>query len=323
MITVKVVNSDGIIWNPEQVAIEIIKASAQGPVILDLMHEGPCCNTVGIDTMLDSIVATFNFDPALYTIKTSNQLPSSRYKEHRKSFVELSTVQEKARSLCNSNSTLEKRFGSFISRSNWLRLAISSYLYNHHADATIMTYHYSPDSDYHTDHFGLEKLLNKHWEEIDQITNFLKQLPIRAESYQYPILWSNRALDLDIYYQKIFCDVICESYFSGKSFLITEKTMRAIAHRRPFIVQGPQWYLHNLKLLGFKTFDQWWDEGYDEDPWDFKYQALKQNIDYIAKQNTTTIAQWNKEMLNVLDHNYNTLNELTAEKILSTKFFFQ
>ena len=99
--------------------------------------------------------------------------------------------------------------------------------------------------------------------------------------------------------------------------------MRAIAHRRPFIVQGPQWYLHNLKLLGFKTFDQWWDEGYDEDPWDFKYQALKQNIDYIAKQNTTTIAQWNKEMLNVLDHNYNTLNELTAEKILSTKFFFQ
>lgn len=321
MTTVKIVNSDGIIWNPEKVTAEIINASMHGPVILDLLSEGPCCNTVGIDAILDFIVSTFNFDPALYTIKTSNQLPSSRYKEIRRPFVELNTVQQKARSLPNSNSTLEKRFGSFVSRSNWLRLAISSYLYKYHSDVTIMTYHYNPKSDYHTDHFGLEQLLNKHWEDIDQVTNFLKQLPIKHESYQYPILWSDRALDLDAHYQKIFCDVICESYFSGKSFLITEKTMRAIAHRRPFIVQGPQWYLHNLKLLGFKTFDQWWDEGYDEDPWDFKYQALKHNIDYIAQQNSETILRWNKEMTGVLEHNYNTLLELTSQKILSTEFF--
>jgi hypothetical protein len=185
-----------------------------------------------------------------------------------------------------------------------------------------MTYHYDPESDYHTCHFGLETLFNRHRNDIDIFASFIKKLPIRSHEYKYPILWNEQALDLDEHYQHLFCDVICETHFSGRTFQITEKTLRAIMHRRPFIIQGPQWYLRNLKLLGFKTFDRWWDEGYDEDPWDFKYQALKQNIDYIAQQDSSTIARWYDEMSEVLEHNYNTFLELTSQKIKSTDFYY-
>ena len=89
------------------------------------------------------------------------------------------------------------------------------------------------------------------------------------------------------------------------------------------MVQGPKWFLKNLKKLGFKTFDQWWDEGYDEDPADGRYKTLCYNIDTIAQQNATTIAQYYQEMQPVLEHNVQVLKELTNEKILATEFFYE
>jgi hypothetical protein len=105
--------------------------------------------------------------------------------------------------------------------------------------------------------------------------------------------------------------------------MMTEKTMRAIMFKRPFLVQGPQWYLKNLQALGFQTFDRWWDEGYDEDAWDFKYQALKHNIDFISSQTQQTIERWYQEMQPVLEHNRNVLLNLSQESIVTREFFYE
>ena len=292
-----------------------------GPVTIDLLAEGPCCQTVGLDSLLDNLVNTYGFDRNVYTIKTSNQLSSSRYQETRTPFVELKFTQQKAETIINFESSLQKYFGLFIGRSNWLRLSLASYLAEQFPAQTMMTYHYDSKSDFHVANFGLEELLNRHWNDIDTVINFLKKLPMRPKKLTYPILWNEQGLDLDNFYKDIFCDVVCETYFSGKTFFMTEKTMRPIIHKRPFLVQGPQWYLKNLKKLGFKTFDQWWDEGYDEDPWDFKYQALVKIIDYIGKQSPSTIKQWYIEMASVLDHNYDVFRSLTDKQILSTDFY--
>lgn len=312
---------DGKIWRETEVVMDLVKASLQGPVIVDLKNEGPCCQTVGLDNLLDLITEKFGFDKNSYTIVTNNQLASSKYKELRKSFVELEFVKQKAKQIQPAPSTLKKRFGMFVSRSNWLRLAIASYLYKNYQDHAYLTYHYDPKVDYHIPNFGLEDFLNKHWNEIDQVTEFCKNLPIRNSCFTYPILWNDEALQLDWYYSNLFCDIVCETYYSGNVFFMTEKTMRSIIFRRPFLVQGPQWYLKNLKLLGFQTFDRWWDEGYDEDPWDYKYIALKKNIDFIAQQDQCTIKRWYNEMQSVLNHNYDVLINLTHQKITATKFY--
>jgi len=44
---------------------------------------------------------------------------------------------------------------------------------------------------------------------------------------------------------------------------MSEKTVKAILTKRPFIINGGRRSLRALKNLGFKTFDQWIDEEYD------------------------------------------------------------
>lgn len=318
---VKIETSDKKIWNVEQVVSDLVEASLKGPVIINLLTEGPCCKTSGIDDLLNLIINKFGFDPNLYTIETSNQVSSSQFKEKRTPFTELEFVQQKAKNIINYHSTLEKKFGLFIGRSNWIRLSLASYINYYYDNMSIMTYHYNPQLDYHIANFGLEELLNKSWNDSDLILGFLKKLPLKEQTLEYPISWDSQALELDNYYQKLFCDIVCETYYSGNVFFMTEKTMRAIINRRPFLVQGPKFFLKNLKRLGFKTFDHWWDEGYDEDPWDFKHLALRQNIDFIAQQSQSTIQQWYNEMTPILDYNYNVFLELTTKKILETEFY--
>lgn len=317
----KIEVSDGVIWFKESAIMDMIRTSQLGPVVFNFVAEGPCCDTLGLNHLIDSMVDKFGFDRNLYTIQTSNQLSSSNYKEIRMPFVELEHVQHRANQMLLTDSTLAYRFGFFVSRSNWLRLAIGSYLWKNYRNQSLMTFHYDPNFLYHTENFGLEDFLNKNWSEVDQVLDFLKHTPLKFEEQTYPIMWNDKALDLDWAYNEIFCDVICETFFSGKTFMMTEKTMRAIINMKPFIVQGPKCYLKNLHRLGFKTFDQWWDEGYDNDPWDFKYHALKHTIDTIASQPQQVIRQWYNEMMPTLTHNRNVLLSLTNQHILDTEFY--
>ena len=323
MTNVQIVTSDGKIWNPENTYLEIVYASQQGLVSLDLLREGPCCQTSGIDSMLNSIIKQFGFDPALYSIITSNQLSSSCYPERRVGWTELNLAKEKLAKSASTESTLNKRFAIFIGRSNWQRLGLASHLWANYKDQTAMTFHFDSSIDYHIVNFGLETLITKEKSAWPEVYSFIQQLPIRSESMSYPILWNKGAFDLDKYYQNIFCEIVCETYFTGCTFFVTEKTLRCIINRRPFIVQGPKWFLHNLKKLGFKTFDQWWDEGYDTDHSDSRYKTLCSNIDYIAQQSATTIKQWYQEMQPILEHNIQVMQQLTNNQIINTEFFYE
>jgi hypothetical protein len=79
--------------------------------------------------------------------------------------------------------------------------------------------------------------------------------------------------------------------------------------------------LKNLQRLGFKTFDHWWDESYDQDPADARYETFKHAIDWIAGQDNATLYAWYQEMQPILDHNCQVLANLTNQQILSTEFY--
>ena len=323
---IRIVTSDSKIWNPVETYASIVLASQQayesGLVEIDLLSEGPCCVTSGIDSMLNSITGAFGFDPEMYTIITSNQIPSSQYRERRSTWVELGLAQQLATKSKLIKPTFKKKFAIFISRSNWQRLGLATHLRIHHKDQTAITFHFDFTNDYHISNFGLEELITKDRSVWSDVYNFIQQLPIRPNIMSYPILWNQHAFDLSEQYQDIFCEIVCETYFTGKTFFVTEKTFRCIINRRPFMVQGPKWYLRNLRALGFKTFGQWWNEGYDEDPADARYKTLCYNIDTIAQASTETIKQWYQEMQPVLEHNVQVLQQLTNKKVLETEFFY-
>ena len=81
----------------------------------------------------------------------------------------------------------------------------------------------------------------------------------------------------------------------------------------PFIVQGPQWYLHRLRDMGFQTFDRWWDEGYSEDPADYQPTEIVKVIDFLAKKDISELNSMYKEMKPVLAHNRKRFIELTSK----------
>ena len=90
----------------------------------------------------------------------------------------------------------------------------------------------------------------------------------------------------------------------GNVFL-SEKTFKAIVCHHPFIILGSKGSLKELRKLGYKTFDRWIDESYDElDTWE-RFEAITEAIKKIdAIENKL---EWFKSMESVLKHNYKIL----------------
>lgn len=328
--TVKLMSSDSIIWNRDIFLFELMQGATNGNVIIDLNHDGPCCESLGLNALIDLLVRKHGFDYSQFSLENiGNQLCSSTVKESKTNFVGNWLSQFKDRSTFYSEPTLQKRFGIFIGRSNWIRLGLASYLWQHHRDETLITFHYNNKLDFHKTNFGLEEFVQRYYDEKLNVIKFLEFLPLTYDPVAtYPIIPSdlnNTSLidSMAPLYKDLFCEIVCETYFSGKTFQITEKTLRPMLYKKPFIVQGPKHFIKNLKLLGFKTFDQWWDEGYDQDHHDSRYKTITNNIKWISSQTPATITEWFNEMQPTLEHNYNTVLNLTNNQILTTNFYYE
>ena len=85
--------------------------------------------------------------------------------------------------------------------------------------------------------------------------------------------------------------------------------------RTPFIIVGPQHILKNLQRLGFRTFDQWWDEGYDLDPSYHNIEEIKKVLAGLGRLSTQQLTKMYLDMAPVLDHNINRFRTLSYQDI--------
>jgi len=58
--------------------------------------------------------------------------------------------------------------------------------------------------------------------------------------------------------------IVSETSFECNELFISEKVLKPILNYQPFVVIGPHNYLKELKKQGYKTFNEFWDESYDE-----------------------------------------------------------
>jgi hypothetical protein len=70
-------------------------------------------------------------------------------------------------------------------------------------------------------------------------------------------------LPVDIYNQT-FYSIVAETVCTNQYSQFTEKTAKPIVAKRPFVVFGGQYFLRNLRSLGFRTFGAVIDESYDD-----------------------------------------------------------
>jgi hypothetical protein len=102
-----------------------------------------------------------------------------------------------------------------------------------------------------------------------------------------------------------FLHVVTETCFWDQRTHLTEKIFKPIVAKQPFVLLGCVGNLKYLKSYGFKTFDAWWDEGYDDiaDPIE-RIQAVVKIIEEICNTSDQDLENMLRGMNHVLEYNY-------------------
>jgi len=305
LVTANVITSDSKVWNLGETVQAIVEAkNTNQDLIIDLLDEGPNFEVLDLLKYISdwedrTTVITRNIvQPPVGNIRFVKQSPH---------FLR-STKDSLANAKINKN--IKKPIGMFIGRSNLHRLYLSSYLYKH--KLANQTFHYNNKSDFHKDNLGLEELIHVYGvKALPNAVDLIEDSPLlKDEKVSYPIL-KDQHNNIHSEYSNFLVELVCETYYTGQTFFPTEKTWRPIILETPFLVQGPQWYLHRLRDLGFKTFGSWWDEGYSEDSANHQPIEITKVVDFLANKDISELNSMYKEMKPVLEHNKKRFMKLT------------
>ena len=123
--------------------------------------------------------------------------------------------------------------------------------------------------------------------------------------------------DVDDSYNKTFCNIVTDTsfYLNDKnswkhSIHLNEKISKPIQSSQPFLMVSAPYYLKTLKSYGFKTFDKWWDESYDDEvDDDIRMSKIQDNISMISEWSIDYCNYiYYNEMQSVLIHNKSILD---------------
>lgn len=112
-----------------------------------------------------------------------------------------------------------------------------------------------------------------------------------------------------------FVNIVIETHQRSKDdgeIFLSEKTFRAIYTAQPFVIFGNPGTLKLLKKLGYKTFDDCWDESYDEPgPMEERLNKLFNTMESIVSRPLEYWKSISIDIENRLIHNFNVLMDLT------------
>ena len=312
---------DSYVYDFDQNVVDIIYGLQNyDRVILDMKKETPDFTCLGITDTIEKIIETYNVEFGRIVLLTTNRIEP--YDKIKVEYIDkLSSKYNFFYDIINDeveicqavhNKHITKHFGCFIGRSNYARLALASHLHTNHNQKSTVTFHLDPCTDFHKSHIGVEKLLHLYGTNnklISDVFNFITKVPITLDEpdLEYPIgNGANISEKIVQEYKNIFLDVVCETFTTGETFSQpTDKLKRCIFTKTPFLLFGPKNYLSNFKKIGFKTFDQWWNEDYDFDGDQHRITSMIKLIDDISSKTNEELTQMYSEMTEVLDHNYN------------------
>lgn len=101
------------------------------------------------------------------------------------------------------------------------------------------------------------------WE--DDVTNVdpMTKYTVSKVNYHNHNVSISQIIPISIY-NKTAYTLVAETNFSNHYSFYTEKIVKPILAKRLFLVASGQYYLKNIRQLGFKTFDSIVDESYDD-----------------------------------------------------------
>jgi hypothetical protein len=99
--------------------------------------------------------------------------------------------------------------------------------------------------------------------------------------------------------------VVTETVYFLPKLHLTEKIFKPIIAKRPFILVGAPGNLAYLKSYGFKTFDRWIDESYDQEQDHYiRIEKITAELAKLCAMPPALLKQMHQDMQSVLEHNF-------------------
>jgi hypothetical protein len=301
--------NDVMIWNYSDF-LKFLVDHQNKHIIVDTNAEGICLESIGVYDLIDKFVF------ASVTILTDNIVETHpRYNitliRDRFRFLTIPTDSDYTK-----YHTWNKRtaFGAFYNRPTWARLGLASYLLAQLPGMSTVNFRQDPSIEDQRKYFELDKLFLVHPESVKNFAQVYDSFPRILESHTNfqvgvrPEMFTDQIAE---FYPDFLIEIVAETFCTGRTFFPTEKSTKPMLLQKPYITMGPRNFLIHLRQLGFKTFHDFWDEGYDGHEGLHRYIKILDLINTLSNKSVQELESMYQQMQPALEHNYRLLIERT------------
>lgn len=132
--------------------------------------------------------------------------------------------------------------------------------------------------------------------------------PMLASASENPSRFNYENSVLARHYNDSFCAIVNETRFAQPTANFSEKVLTSIKYKKPFILVAPPKTLEYLKSFGFKTFNNFWSEEYDNiTNHEHRIIEIFKIIKYIESKSLTELEIMYQSMTKIIEHNFKLL----------------
>lgn len=307
----RIIPADTLIWNYNELIDFLIENQNQS-IVIENGTEGCCARAIGLYTILDK----FKFADVI--IETSNILethPAYKVKYVLPwKFINISQPIESELHTWNKTAL----FGTLYGRPLWHRLGIAAHLLTYHCDISKVGFVIDPANQDQRELYELTQLWQHSPQSFVNFANTHHLLPmVHQDIDNYApgsTLTDGFVAQTKKIYPNFLVDIVAETFINGTTFFATEKTVRPMLLKKPFIAMAAQDHLLYLRQMGFRTFSDFWEEDYDGVADGNRYKKILKLIDTLATKSIDELDQMYLNMQGILDHNYQLLMSQTFNK---------
>ena len=291
-------------WNTHLLACEIAQ-NKNRPIEFDLAHEHWDVNVNGIHSVIQDCFSNLNVNQPIVYVRDHKRTISKIYRYMLKW------------EYCPCT---EIGYGQFFNRPTDERLYCHhKHLTWKHRDLGVATFHFCPDSIDVLDGCDFTQFL---WEEPEKWAMLkstgLPYTDIDSKVDEYGGVTEFGADrknydSLQQAYKKICAEVVCETNTKGKTYFITEKTLRPMLNGCIPLIVANRGYEGYLTSLGFDMFDDVLDKSYDNDTGSIRIEKVYHVLEDILVNRDSL---WLKELSGRLQNNIDRVASYIQENIV-------
>jgi hypothetical protein len=299
----KLIPANDFIWNQTDFTKFLIENQGQ-PITVSTNAEGVCLNSSGVYALLEQ------FKYTNVTVITNNTLEThARFRvRYHGPFGFFAVDHCDYAHLHNWNQ--QKIFGCFYNRPLWHRIGLAATLQHDYNQCTLLNIRSSIQDEDQRVSFEIHQLFKNHPESFVKFSNVCNSWPILLKDQEVFTIGNNTTVHTDQlaeFYTDFLIDIVAETWTAGNTFFPTEKTVRPMLLKKPFIIMGSKDYLCYLRQMGFHTFNEFWSEEYDGYTGRERYLKILELINTLSKKSLRELEYMYASMQFQLDHNYELL----------------